>query len=882
MNTEAAQDEKAKRLKWIFKLLFVFSVGGTLICAGVAALILWHYSRGLPNIITVADYRPLGVTRIIAEGSGEDGKEAVIGEFFKERRYLVPYEKIPEIVVQAFISAEDDQFFNHPGINVASIIRASLANFKAGHVVQGGSTITQQVAKSLLLTPEKSYVRKIKEVILASRIEKHLTKQQILYLYLNQIYLGHGAYGVQAASRAYFGKEVWDLNVAEAALLAGLPQAPGKYSPLLDPQKAKERQRYVLRRMSENGFISKTQLAEGMEQPVRLLVGEDANPKPTSYWVEHLRRYLVEKYGEKAVYEQGLTVTVPNSIDLMEAARKSLRRGLEAVDKRMGYRGPRRKLKSEEEIAKFLRQQRAAIIARHLKYQFLLPEGRLDLEEAARSSGVQSNAEYLKEGEQYEAVVGSVDDKRKVAEVQIGPAVAEIPFEKMKWARLILEDKGDDKGPRWAAAPDRPSQVVSKGEVVTVKIAEKGAQGVIAELDQEPLVEGALFSLDVRTGTVLAMEGGYDFERSEFNRAIQALRQPGSAFKPMIYSAALEKGFTPASVIVDSPLVYEDADTGKWKPSNFEEKFYGDTTFRQALIKSRNVPTIKIVQAIHVPFVIDYAKRLGLNGTFNADLSISLGSGAVNLMDLTRTYALFPRLGRRVVPAFFKSISDRDGKVLEENSLQPLSGVIKIPSVTPSPAPVVEATSTAAGALSIAPSPSPLPWLLPEYPLADDPDQVLDPRVAFVMTHLMKEVVTYGTGHAAKELGRPSAGKTGTTNEYNDAWFMGFTPHVVTGVWVGFDNHRALGKGETGAKAALPIWLDFMKEASKGYPSEDFLVPPGVVFASIDSISGKPVPPNSSRAIKEAFIEGTQPQATTGQGSLTPESQSEFFKEDIE
>jgi penicillin-binding protein 1A len=409
-------------------------------------------------------------------------------------------------------------------------------------------------------------------------------------------------------------------------------------------------------------------------------------------------------------------------------------------------------------------------------------------------------------------------------------------------------------------------------------------------LDQDTEIQGALFSMDAVTGQVLAIEGGFNYEKSEFNRALQAQRQMGSSFKAMIFSAALEKGYTPATIIVDAPIVYNDDESGKWKPANFEEKFYGDTTFRQALIKSRNIPTIKIVQDVGVQYVIDFAKRVGMPTNLPNDLSISLGSGTISLAELTRAYSMFPRLGRRLSPIYYSTVKDRDGKLLEENlpgTKKPLEDVMKevtaetptaAPGAGPSPAPGARSVPIAANGDPGMPS-------LPVYPLRSDPDQVLDPRIAFVATHLMSEVVSFGTGHDAKQLGRPAAGKTGTTNDYQDAWFMGFTPTIVTGSWVGYDTSKPIGKGETGARAALPIWLDFMKEAVKNQPEQEFQVPPGVVFASIHPQTGKLAPPNASYAIKEAFIEGTEPKegAPTGKGNTQPaRSTGDFLKEDIE
>ena len=871
----------------VFRTVFLLGVIGTLLLMLVGGVILWHFSNGLPSIITVADYRPLGVTRVLAEGK----TDAEIGEFFKERRYLVPYDKVPSLLVYAFVSAEDDRFFEHPGINILSIIRAGIANFKAGHVVQGGSTITQQVAKSLLLTSERSIDRKIKEVILASRIERNLTKQQILYLYLNQIYLGHGAYGVQAASRTYFRKDVAAINLAEAALLAGMPQAPGKYSPLLNPKRAKERQIYVLRRMVENKYISQSEMDEAMKEPLKIFHDEDINSKYSPYYVEYIRKYLVDKYGEKATYEDGLTVSVPTTPQLAQVATKSVREGLLIVDKRMGYRGPVQHLKDGEEIRKFLETMRLKLIAKKIQFQLFLPDGRIDSIEAMRYANITSDAGLLDPDEFYQGVVIGFDDKKKTAKIMIGAAKAELPLEKMRWARSPRDDK-NPTAPR--PEPSLPSKVLQKGDVILVSIvrpvaspgASAAADDLVVALEQNPGVQGSLLSLDVDTGNVLAMVGGYDFDQSEFNRAIQASRQVGSAFKPIIYAAALEKGFTPNSVIVDSPVVFKDLDgENKWKPNNFESKFYGDTTFRQALIKSRNIPTVKIVQSIQVPYLIQYARRLGMTSAFNADLSISLGSSSSSLLDLTKIYALFPRMGRKINPIFITKVIDRDGKILEEQ--EPTFAL----KVTPPPVdPAAAGLAAAEGHLNNQPGGPPVPnpspsssrtIVFPEYPLASDPNQVLDPRVAYVMTHLMKEVVVFGTGHEAKNLGRLSAGKTGTTSDYIDAWFLGFTPHVVTGVWVGFDNQKSIGPAETGARSALPIWLSFMKEAVKTYPESDFVPPPGVVFASIDGATGKLAPPNSSSSIREAFIEGTEPtEALDIEKEADTDSQSDFFKED--
>ena len=857
--------EGKKGIGWFVKSLFVLALIGTVLGTAVGIFAFWRFSSGLPKIIEVSDYRPLTVTRIYGSGGKEN---ALFGEFYKERRYLIPYDKIPEKMVHAFIAAEDDRFFEHQGVNLASIIRAAIVNFKAGHYVQGGSTITQQVVKSLLLTPERSFIRKIKEVILASRIEKNLTKQQILYLYLNQIYLGLGAYGVQAAAKTYFRKDVSALTLGEVALLAGMPQAPGKYSPHLNPKRAKERQLYVLRRMYENKYISQTELTEAAAEPIKIFTDEDTNTKYSGYLVEHIRRYLVEKYGDKAVYEEGLTVFTPARPELAEAAKNSIKEGVRQVDKRLGYRGPVKRITNPTEVENTLKEQRLQLIERKLQYKVFTPDGRLDAFEALKAATIAADVQLLDINGIYPAIVSSTDDKKKTSGVLIGALKAELPLEKMKWAKPVKEEK---PRPNLRGEPTAPSKVLYKGDLILVRVESITGNHILVSLEQEPELQGALMSFEAQTGNVLAMEGGYDFKQSEFNRAVQAFRQPGSAFKPIIYSAAMEKGFSPASVIVDSPLVYGDDESGKWKPTNFEEKFYGDTTFRQALIKSRNVPTIKIVQEIQVPFVIDFAKRLGLSGQFSPDLSISLGSGSVSLYELTKAYAVFPRLGRKVSPIFINEVKDRDGLVLEEQ--KPVQSVARVSSADGEPVDLQGQPTSA----------SPRPQLsLPLYPDPNDSDQVLDPRIAYVMTHLMKEVVAYGTGHGAKDLSKAAAGKTGTTNEYLDAWFLGFVPEVVTGVWVGYDSQRSLGPGETGARAALPIWLSYMREAVKDLPESDFNIPPGVVFVSIDPASGKRAAPNSSFSIKEAFLEGSEPTEVAGPSGTRTKSQSEFFKEDID
>lgn len=859
-------------MKRFFRLSLISS--GAALLVGVVLLVggVFYFSSTLPQIFGSADYRPLTVTQFVMKET--DGKDRVVAEFFKERRYVIPFEKIPKVVIDAFISAEDDQFFQHQGISWMGILRAGVANMLAGHVVQGGSTITQQVVKSLFLTPERNLVRKAKEAILAGRIEKNLSKQQILYLYLNQIYLGSGAHGIQAAAKLYFHKDVSELTLPEAALLAGMPRAPGRCTPLANPVCAKDRQSYVLKRMKETGRISAQEMSKAVSQPLRVYYTTDTQEKSAAYLIEHVRRQLVQKFGEKTFYEDGLRVELPSQLRNYQIAETSVRQGLRQVDKRRGYRGPVKKIADPKAREEFLSETREDLYKKKVPFLLLTAEGKTDPTNAALQAGIKSEEQLLDLDELYPALLTRVDDQKKTLTGKVGNLEVTIPYTGLSWIQMGKE-----------ARPGPLSRSFSEGDVILirpVKIPPKGS--IVADLEQHPQLQGALLSMEARTGYITAMIGGYNHETSEFNRAVQAQRQSGSSFKPIIYAAGLENGFTPASIIVDSPLVYSDDDNGKWKPSNYENKFYGDISFRQALIKSMNIPTIKIVQALKVPTVISYARRLGINSEFSPDLSISLGSANLSLLDLTQVYALFPRLGRKIKPIFIQRVLNRDGTVLEENPPNDVPDWVKTGSavspavaVTPAPSVAPNPLQQPSGVAENSPLVS-----TPTYPLQDDPDQVLDPRVAYVMTHLMKEVVEFGTGAKAKAIGRPIAGKTGTTNEYRDAWFMGYTPYLVTGAWVGFDDQQTLGSGETGSAAAIPIWLSYMKETASSYPADEFAAPRGIVFAWIDQKTGRLAPAGAVAAVREAFLEGTAPTLTTGPAATDTQSDSDFLKEELE
>ncbi|MBC7397196.1 MAG: PBP1A family penicillin-binding protein, partial [Bdellovibrionales bacterium] len=720
----------------------LFILAGFCMVAALVGTVWYVYhsvSKEVPEIKRVSDYHPLGVTQIV---SLENGKSKVMAEFYKERRFITPYDQIPQKLVQAFLSAEDSTFFEHQGINFFAILRAAVANFMAGQVVQGGSTITQQISKSLYLTREKNLMRKAKELFLALQLEKDLSKEEILYLYLNQIYLGSGAWGVQSAARTYYHKDLKNLTIAEMALIAGLPTAPGKFSPLLNPKKAKERQLYVLKRMRENKYITENEQKASGAEKIRVFLTDESEKHLAPHFVEYIRRYLAQKYGEKQLYEDGLTVIIPAAAKYSEYAQDALEAGLEEVDQRKGFRGPEKNI-PEKEWGNIKAEMRKNFTRENYPFRYLALDGTLDLEGVIQDT----DPNYLKAlpGKKLKALVTEVAADGKFATASVGIVTVTIPYELAKWAYPTGKP---------GKVPKNISEILHKGDLVWVKIASLEKDTWRAKLTQIPEVEGALYSVDVQTGQILAMVGGYDYDKSQFNRAVQARRQMGSTFKPVIYAAAMERNYTPATIIVDSPISFEDKDNGIWKPENYEEKFYGDTTFRQALIESRNVPTIKIVQDIHVSTVINEAKRLGLEGPFNNDLSISLGSGTTSVQELVHAFTAFPMLGRPFRAAVFEKILDRDGRTLETSS--------DLPSEK---ADLNEKIDTVAA---------------PYAPVA--PGLRLDPRVAYVMTNIMKEVIQYGTAAKANGMGRPIAGKTGTNQDFRDGWFIGFSPRVVTGV----------------------------------------------------------------------------------------------------
>lgn len=886
------------------------------------ALLVLYVSSTLPQMKSIEDYKPLLVSEVY------DRQGEKIGEFFREKRIVVPYKEFPALLTKAFISAEDGSFFQHSGINYLAILRAMLANIQAGRKVQGGSTITQQTAKTLFLSNERTIIRKIKDMLLAVRLEENLSKEDILYLYLNQIYFGQGAYGVQAASQIYFQKDVKNLTLAEMAILAGLPQAPSRYTPIYEPQKAKDRQRYVLQRMAEEGYITEEERAKTENEPVTVYVRKNYT-EVAPYFLETVRQYLVAALGEDEVLNKGIRIYTSVDINAQLEGQKQVREGLRAVDKRQGFRGPLKNITDPNEVAQFLLKTRDSLINESTPVRIIHPDGSTELKGPLKITDANQQQEtvpaYIKLDTIVEGVVTKVDDKWGLTYVRFAESQGLIDIESMKWAR-----KPNPQVSFMNSEINKPSVALKVGDVIQVRVAGKKFYSTRLtkelgqlklqknykppedlpmfdnfarlELEQDPLIEGALMSLNLETDEVLAMIGGYDFEKSEFNRAIQAARQTGSSFKPIVYASALDNGFKPNTTIIDAPVVYQQEDQPDdgegqddiekiktWKPGNFGSEFTGDILFRNAIIRSKNIPTIKILEKIGIDIVAAYARRLEIFSPLNMDLSLGLGSSGVTLYEMTKVASTFGRLGRKTSPIFIRSVKTRDDQTLLEN----VSLDMRFESEMKEYADKFEKIrqSVVAGAQDNLTQADALPGISLEkiktLPIFfQQKDQLISPQTAYLITSLMRGVVMekHGTGGAARALGREVAGKTGTTNGYYDAWFLGFTPQIATGVWVGFDNEQSLGVGETGGRAALPIWLEFMKTAHKDLPRKTFSIPEKIVFVSIDNETGKVATAQSKDVVKQAFLEGTEP--TTSNDSANPSAEDEeeksfFYKQDL-
>lgn len=818
----------ARRLKWFF----IFCFGCALIGLTAIVVISWN----LPSVSSLKNFHPKVVSEVFSN------EYVKIGEFYQERRILVPLSQLPPLLVKAFISAEDAAFFEHRGISPTGILRAFIKNMLAGEVKQGGSTITQQVAKALLLTPERSLIRKIREAILAFKMEGFLTKEEILEIYLNQIYLGHSAYGVQAAAQVYLNKDVADLSLGEIAMLAGLTSAPSRDNPHVSLKRAREQQSYVLHRMLDEKYITKKELKAALEENISPEKNANLNLRYAPYFVEHVRRYVTEKYGDQLVLTGGLQIFTTLNTSAALSAQKALRKGIEELDRHQGYRGP---LKNVNEV-----------------------EWPATIQKLSTALGDKP----LEPDQKYKALVTKVDDKKGLVFVSLGTQSGVIPIKEMEWARKPDPEK------LWSNhLIKKPSEALKPGDVIRIQKAETQNKKykdipsgtIVLSLAQEPIAQGALVALDPLTGAIHAMVGGYDFSKSEFNRAVQARRQPGSAFKPIIYVTALDKGYTPASLILDAPIVYDDPSTEfRWKPKNFGGKFHGETIFRDCLIKSINIPSIKIIQDIGIDSVLQKAENLGISSPLSRDYSLALGSSGITPLELVSAYAVFAAGGKKFdTPIFIKKIINRDGKILEQNLAEDPG--IDLLSQAEKVTQQLNLKKTHTHAMEVGKD---VNAELPE-------GYVLSPQTAYIMTHLLKQVIRSGTGRRAAAVNRPAAGKTGTTNDNLDAWFIGYTPNLVAGVWVGFDEMKTLGVREEGGRAASPIWLKFMQETLKDTPEKDFQIPEGLVFAQIDTKTGKLATERTQKAIFEVFREGTEPKETSEEAQ-SRKSPQQFFLQD--
>ncbi len=785
-------------MKVILRFLgFLFTAGTILFVVGVAGVsgLLWHFSKDLPDYSQLQDYEPPVMTRVHA------GDGSLVAEYARERRLYVPIQAVPKQVINGFLAAEDKNFYEHGGLDFTGIARAGvnlIQNFGSGRRPQGASTITQQVAKNFLLTNEVSYTRKIKEALLALKIERTYSKDKILELYLNEIYLGLGAYGIAAASLVYFDKAVNELTVQEIAYLASLPKAPNNYHPYRFRERALERRNWVIDRMAEAGFVKAADADKAKRTGLGVVQKQTAQQHTfaAEYFAEEVRRELYERYGEKKLYEGGLSVRTTLDPKMQLIARKSLIDGLVKYDEAHGWRGAVKQIDISGDWGVKLAEVKALNDVSPWRLSVVLEVN----DQSARIG--------LQPGRDPTGYVGKDRD------------IGILPLDGVKWARVS------------GKAPTKVAQVLNPGDVVYVEAAEKGPGQF--RLRQVPEISGGMVVQDPWTGRVLAMVGGFSYDQSQFNRATQALRQPGSSFKPIVYAAALDNGYTPSSLVLDAPIELDQgAGQGVWKPENYENNFFGPSTLRFGIEHSRNVMTVRLAQDVGMPLIAEYSKRFGVYDSLPPYLSFSLGAGETSLLRMVTAYAMFDNGGRRVKPTLVDRIQDRYGHTVYRHDERECIGC------------------------------SAKKWEnQPEPSLIDRREQVIDPMTAYQITSMMEGVVLRGTAGSAgfqREVGKPVAGKTGTTNDYKDAWFIGFTPDVVVGVYFGFDKPRSLGRGETGGSLAAPVVKNFMKAALADKPAAPFRVPPGIKLIRIDPKTGMRAGPDTPKAILEAFKPGTVP-----------------------
>ena len=743
-------------------LILVSSIG--LLASFFLLSILWAFSNNLPDYKFLKNYKP-PVSSKVYSGNGE-----LVNDFSTEKRIFVPYKAIPRIVINSFLSAEDKSFFTHPGVDAKGVLRAiinNISNIVSSQRLEGASTITQQVAKNFLLTNEVSFNRKIKEAILAFRIERALSKERILELYLNQIYLGEGTYGVASASLEYFDKPISELNYKEAALLAALPKAPSRYNPYKDIELAKFRRDLVLKNLFENKYINKTDYEKFTNNKIILKKKKKIFWEDTRYYVEDIRKDVIEKLSFDSVYKQGLNINTPINLNLQKIATQSLRDGLISYDKRRGWRGPVLKRKKIKNWTKGLEKYRL-------------------------EKSINWNLAIIKNINKFSVELETEDKLKGI-----------IKYENISWTKKEFKE------------------LFNLGDVIYVENIGKN----IFALRQLPSVNGGIVVMDPFTGRVLALSGGFSFKKSEFNRATQALRQPGSAFKPFIYALALENGYTPSTLILDAPLVLEQgSDLKMWKPENYGKKFYGPSTLRMGLEKSRNLMTVRIAQDLGLKKIVSFSKQLGIYDDPSELLSISLGSAETTLLRLTSAYASFVNGGKLVKPIMIDRIQDSEGKTILNNEKKKCIGCDQ------------------------------LSYLNENYPeIKDDFSQIFSAETAYQMTSILEGVVQNGTGKKLKDLNLDLGGKTGTTNGNTDAWFIGFTSKLTIGVYVGSDNPKPLGKYETGAKTALPIFKSFVKDAINKEDTRPFKVADNILMMVIDPLTGKKAESQTKKTIIEVY-----------------------------
>ena len=777
-----------------FGLLFAAGTIIFIVAVAAAAGFLWHYSKSLPDYSQLQDYEPAVMTRVHAS----DG--SLLAEYARERRLYIPIQAVPKLVINAFVAAEDKNFYEHGGVDFSGIARAAMLyiqQYGSGRRPQGASTITQQVAKNFLLTNELSFSRKIKEALLSMKIERAFSKEKILELYLNEIYLGMGAYGVAAASLLYFDKSVHELSIAEVAYLAALPKAPNNYHPFRQRERALERRNYVIERMMEDHYITAQEAEKARKEPLKITQRPTgAHIFAAEYFTEEVRRYISENYTEKKLYEGGLSVRTTLDPKMQVLARNVLVDGFVRFDEQQGYRGAISKLDIAGDWGVKLAEVKAMSDVAPWRLAVVLESG-----DASARVGLQPVRDPG----------GAVSKAREIGTV---------PLEGLKWAKPA-------SGPMRGKVPAKASQVLEPGDVVYVEpMAGKDDQ---FRLHQVPEVSGALVAMDPQTGRVLAMVGGFSYDQSQFNRATQALRQPGSSFKPLVYAAALDNGYTPSTVVLDAPLEI-DTGSGIWAPENYTKKYYGPSTLRFGIEQSRNVMTVRLAQDVGMPLIGEYAKRFGVYDNLPPYLSFALGAGETTLLRMVGAYAMFDNGGRKIQPTLIDRIQDRYGSTIYKHDSR-------------------ECRDCDAEK-----------WANQSEPvLVDKRERVLDPMTAYQITSMMEGVVQRGTATVVKDVGKPIAGKTGTTNDEKDAWFIGFSPDLVIGVYLGYDKPRHLGKGATGGALAAPVARDFLKVALADKPAVPFRVPAGIKLIRIDPKTGMRAGPGDQRVILEAFKPGTAP-----------------------